>query len=51
MANDVAFELQRIEKELHELNRKLDRLCRASIFSIDKNVEPEKWSEVELAQD
>ena len=27
-------ELQAIAKELKELNRRLDRLCRASIFSI-----------------
>jgi hypothetical protein len=31
-------ELQAIVKELHELNRRLDRLCRASIFSIDEPV-------------
>lgn len=28
-------ELQAIHKELRELNRRLDRLCRASIFSLD----------------
>lgn len=34
MATDK--ELQAIVKELKELNRRLDRLCRASIFSIDE---------------
>lgn len=29
-------ELQAIVKELKELNRRLDRLCRASIFSLDE---------------
>lgn len=29
-------ELQAIHKELRELNRRLDRICRASIFSLDK---------------
>lgn len=27
--------LMAIAKELHEINRKLDRLCQASIFSIN----------------
>ena len=27
--------LMEIVKELHEINRKLDRLCQASIFSIN----------------
>jgi hypothetical protein len=36
MASDK--ELQAIAKELREINRRLDRLCRASIFSIDKPV-------------
>ena len=39
-------ELQAIHKELRELNRKLDRLCRASIFSLDEpviRVKPEDW--------
>ena len=31
-------ELQAIHKELKELNRKLDRFCRASIFSLDPPV-------------
>lgn len=31
-------ELQAIHKELKELNRRLDRLCRASIFSLDPPV-------------
>lgn len=51
MANDVAFELQRIEKELHELNKKLDRLCRASIFSIEKRAKSDPEPEIELAED
>ncbi len=34
-ACDNRKELKEIAKELHELNRKLDRLCRASIFSVD----------------
>ena len=41
-------ELQAIHKELKELNRRLDRLCRASIFSLDEpviRVKPENWSE------
>ena len=41
-------ELQAIHKELKELNKKLDRLCRASIFSIDEPVvcvKPENWPE------
>ena len=29
-------ELAAIVKELKELNRRLDRLCRASIFSLDE---------------
>ena len=29
-------ELQAIARELHELNRRLDRLCRASILSLDE---------------
>ena len=39
-------ELQAIHKELKELNRRLDRLCRASIFSLDEpviRVKPENW--------
>ena len=31
-------ELQAIHKELKEANRRLDRLCRASIFSLDTPV-------------
>ncbi len=31
-------ELTAIVKELKELNRRLDRLCRASIFSLDEPV-------------
>jgi len=31
-------ELAAIVKELKELNRRLDRLCRASIFSLDEPV-------------
>ena len=31
-------ELQAIHKELRELNRRLDRICRASIFSLDPPV-------------
>lgn len=31
-------ELQAIHKELRELNRRLDRICRASIFSLDEPV-------------
>lgn len=29
-------ELQAIHRELMELNRRLDRICRAYIFSLDK---------------
>lgn len=36
MASDK--ELTAIAKELHELNRRLDRLCRAAIFSLDEPV-------------
>ena len=36
MATDK--ELQAIAKELRELNRRLDRLCRASIFSLSEPV-------------
>ncbi len=35
MPNNGIKELQEIAKELKELNRRLDRLCRASILSID----------------
>jgi len=38
MPNNESRELQAITKELKELNRRLDRLCRASIFSIDTPV-------------
>ena len=31
-------ELQAIHRELRELNRRLDRICRAYIFSLDKPV-------------
>ena len=31
-------ELQAIHKELRELNKRIDRLCRSSIFSIDAPV-------------
>lgn len=31
-------ELQAIHKELRELNRRLDRICRAYIFSLDEPV-------------
>ena len=33
-ACDNRRELREIAKELHEMNRRLDRLCRASIFSV-----------------
>lgn len=35
MASITEKELAGIHKELKELNRRLDRLCRASIFSIN----------------
>ena len=34
MASITERELQGIHKELRELNKRLDRLCRASIFSV-----------------
>lgn len=51
MANDAAYELMKIAKELHEINKKLDRLCQASVFSIEKRSEQDPEPEFELAED
>lgn len=44
-------ELQAIHKELREMNRKLDRICRASIFSLDAPVVKHKVMFEELTQE
>lgn len=44
-------ELQAIHKELKELNRRIDRLCRSSIFSLEPPVVKHKVMFEELTTD
>ena len=34
----LIFVLKEIAKELHEINKRLDRMCRASIFSVQEPI-------------
>lgn len=38
MSANTETALMAIAKELHEINRKLDRLCQASIFSLNSPI-------------
>ena len=51
MTTETDKQLQAIVKELKEMNRRLDRLCRASIFSLDEPIVNVKHENMDFIAD